>query len=146
MLSLASPDHYYQIFLSQGVGMGIGSGLIYLPSMAVQAHHWKVRRSLAMGVVITGQSERHYPPHTHSTSGSSFGGIVYPIMLNRFFHGSVGFAWGVRASAFLTFGVLVAANCLMSARLPPRSEQLGLAKPNYREIVTDIPYILACVG
>ncbi|KAF8518899.1 MFS general substrate transporter [Gautieria morchelliformis] len=130
-LSLASLDHYYQIFLSQGVGMGIGSGLIYLPSMAVQAHHWKVRRALAMGVVIT---------------GSSFGGIVYPIMLNRFLHGSVGFAWGVRASAFLTFGVLVAANCLMSARLPSRSEHLGLAKPNFRDIVTDIPYILACVG
>jgi len=53
MLSLAQPDHYYQIFLSQGVGMGIGSGLIYLPAIAVQAHHWRARRALAMGLVAT---------------------------------------------------------------------------------------------
>jgi MFS family permease len=54
MLSLAHVDSYYQIFLSQGVGMGIGAGLIYLPAMAVQAHHWKDRRALTMGIVITG--------------------------------------------------------------------------------------------
>ena len=56
MLSLAHVDCYYQVFLSQGVGMGIGSGLIYLPAMAVQSHHWKARRALAMGIVITGRS------------------------------------------------------------------------------------------
>ena len=34
--------------------MGIGAGLIYLPAVAVQAHHWKARRAFAMGIVITG--------------------------------------------------------------------------------------------
>lgn len=34
--------------------MGIGSGLIYLPAVAVQAHHWKKHRALAIGLVITG--------------------------------------------------------------------------------------------
>ncbi|KAF8490873.1 MFS general substrate transporter [Gautieria morchelliformis] len=131
MLSIVSLDHYYQIFLSQGVGMGIGSGLIYLPAMGVQAHHWKARRSIAMGVVIT---------------GSSFGGMVYPVMLNHLFHGPVGFAWGVRASAFLTGGILVAANLLMSSRLPSKMEQRRTPKPNIREIVTDMPYLLYCIG
>jgi hypothetical protein len=56
MLSLVNIEHYYQIFLSQGLGMGIGAGMIYTPAMAVQAHHWKARRSLAMGFVITGTS------------------------------------------------------------------------------------------
>jgi MFS family permease len=54
MLSLVHIDNYYQIFLSQGLGMGIGAGMIYTPAMAVQAHHWKARRSLVMGLVITG--------------------------------------------------------------------------------------------
>jgi MFS family permease len=54
MLSLVNINHYYQIFLSQGLGMGIGAGLVYVPAVAVQAQHWKARRSLAMGLVITG--------------------------------------------------------------------------------------------
>jgi hypothetical protein len=55
MLSLAHFDQYYQILLAQGVGMGIGSGIIYVASLAIQVHHWTVRRSLAMGVVVTGK-------------------------------------------------------------------------------------------
>ena len=82
----------------------------------------------------------------HYIIGSSFGGIVYPIMLNNLFHGSVGFAWGVRASAFLTMGLLIAANLLMSPRPPPKTEQSDIPKSNLRNIVTDIPYMLACVG
>lgn len=54
MLSLSHVDRYYQLFLSQGVGMGIGAGLVYLPSLAVQAHHWQTRRAMAMGIAITG--------------------------------------------------------------------------------------------
>lgn len=54
MVSIAHPNKYYQLFLSQGLCMGIGTGLIYVPSLAVQAHHWKRYRPLAMGVVITG--------------------------------------------------------------------------------------------
>lgn len=38
------------------------------------------------------------------TSGSSCGGIVFPIMLNKIFERS-GFAWGVRAAAFLILGM-----------------------------------------
>jgi len=111
--------------------MGIGSGLIYLPAIAVQAHHWRARRALAMGLVAT---------------GSSFGGIVYPIMLNHFFHGSVGFAWGVRASAFLSLGFLALANCLMSARLPNNQNRPEVPKPKLRDIFTDAPYVIVNSG
>lgn len=55
MLSIAHPDKYYQLFLSQGVGMGIGAGLVYVPAVAVQAHHWSTRRAVAMGIVVTGE-------------------------------------------------------------------------------------------
>ena len=54
MFSFARLDSYYQLFLGQGVGLGLGSGLIYMPSMAVQAHYWQKRRAFVMGIVITG--------------------------------------------------------------------------------------------
>ena len=31
MLSLAQPQHYYQNFLAQGVGMGLGIGMMFMP-------------------------------------------------------------------------------------------------------------------
>lgn len=61
------------------------------------------KRGLAMGIMV---------------SGSSLGGLCFPIMLTRLFN-SVGFAWGVRAAGFLIFGCLVTANFLVRSRLPP---------------------------
>lgn len=55
MLSLADPEKYYQLLLSQGFGMGIGGGLILVPAISVQAHHWQKRRALAMGITFTGR-------------------------------------------------------------------------------------------
>lgn len=54
MLSLADTSQYYQLLLSQGFGMGIGGGLILVPAISVQAHHWQKRRALAMGITFTG--------------------------------------------------------------------------------------------
>lgn len=56
MVSLVHQDRYYQIFLSQGIGMGIGAGILFVPAMAIQAHHWRRRRPLAIGVVTAGRS------------------------------------------------------------------------------------------
>lgn len=54
MVSIADRSKYYQLYLSQGLGMGIGAGLIYVPSIAVQGHHWRARRAVAMGLVVCG--------------------------------------------------------------------------------------------
>ena len=77
-------------------------------------------------------------------AGSSFGGIVYPILLNNLFNSSVGFAWGVRASGFLTLAMLGGANCLMSAK--PKGDATGLPKAKLRDILTDTPFMLAVAG
>ncbi|KAF4586380.1 hypothetical protein EYR38_010656 [Pleurotus pulmonarius] len=100
MVSLAHTDTYYQVYLSQGVGLGIGAG-------------------------------------------SSLGGIVFPIMLNQLFQSSVGFEWGVRASAFVVLGLLVAANLLMSDN--PSVKSAG-EKPVLKNILTDIPFMLTSFG
>ncbi|KZT66414.1 MFS general substrate transporter [Daedalea quercina L-15889] len=127
MLSLANPHHYYELVLSQGVGLGLASGLLLVPAQSVQAHHWRHRRALAMGIVAT---------------GSGFGGIIYPIMLNQLIHSRVGFAWGVRATAFLTLGLLATACCIMTTQLPRRERP----KVSILRILKDRAYVLLSVG
>ncbi|KAF8999606.1 MFS general substrate transporter [Cyathus striatus] len=129
MVSLAHHDQYYQIFLSQAIGMGIGAGMLYVPAMAIQAHYWQKRRALAMGIVAL---------------GASTGGIFFPIMLNQLFKGSAGFVWGVRASAFLCLGLLSISIVLMK----PNPEILTSAKPkpDIKSVISDIPYMTVNAG
>ncbi|KAI0058841.1 MFS general substrate transporter [Artomyces pyxidatus] len=128
MVSLAHPDKYYQVFLSQGIGMGIGGGLIYTPALAIQSQHWRTHRSLAMGVAST---------------GVAVGGIFFPIMLNRLVHGSAGFAWGVRASAFVVMGMLGTAGCIMTS-YPRRVAKDSEPAPD--AIFKDAPYMVFIIG
>jgi len=67
-------------------------------------------------------------------------------MLNNLFHGSVGFAWGVRWSGFLSLAALLIANILMTSK-PRHYEDENLdIKPKWRDIYTDIPFITTFVG
>lgn len=45
---------YWQVFLSQGICMGFGSGLLYVPSLALIGIWFEKRRALAMGIVMSG--------------------------------------------------------------------------------------------
>lgn len=106
MASLST--QYYQVLLSQGVCSAIGVSLIFQPANSVIPCWFDKRRGVAYGIV---------------TSGSSFGGIVFPIMLQRLI-ASVGFAWAMRAAAFLIFGLLLVANLTIRSRLPPAPQKM----------------------
>ena len=54
MLSLSTK--YYQIMLSQGFCSGIGSGLLYVPSIALVNTMFTTNRGVAMGIVTSGAS------------------------------------------------------------------------------------------
>ena len=147
MLSLCDVNKFYQLYLAQGLGMGIGAGLLYVPCFAIQAHHWHFRKNFAMGIVATGPSSSlschptaHASIYTHIDSGSSVGGIIFPIMLNRLFKSSTGFQWGVRYSAFMVLGMLLFANLLM--RPNPHASTTERPKVNFRQMMTDIPYLI----
>ncbi|KAJ7499842.1 MFS general substrate transporter [Mycena latifolia] len=129
MLSLCKPDKYYQIFLAQGLGAGIGGGLFYVPSVAVVSHYFHERRALAMGIIV---------------AGASLGAVVHPIMLNNTLR-RLGFATAVRASAGLVSGLLLIACLLMRARLPtPQAQPLFWS--SIRRFGRDRPYVLATAG
>ena len=80
-------------------------------------------------------------------SASSVGGIVHPIMLNQLIHGRVGFAWGVRVSAFFNLALLAIANMMMRTRLPPQKATSFAQRAAYwRAFFKDKTYIAACIG
>jgi hypothetical protein len=54
MSSLADPQKYWQLLLSQGIGMGIGGGLTYVPALAIQSHHWRRHLAPVIGIVVSG--------------------------------------------------------------------------------------------
>lgn len=112
MLSLTEKDHFYQVLLSQGFGVGIGVGMIYVPSVAILSHYFRQRRSLVMTIVA---------------AGSSLGAVVHPIMLNNLIP-KIGFAKATRANAGLISGLLLIACLIMKTRLPPPTTTPNLKK------------------
>ncbi|KAF8068867.1 major facilitator superfamily domain-containing protein [Lyophyllum atratum] len=131
MLSLTHAEQYYQVFLTQGLGVGIASGMTYIPGLAVIAHYFRRRRALAMGI---------------ATSGSAVGAALHPIMLNRLFHGSVGFHNGVRSSAGMNLGLLAIALLLMKPRLPACSRKQGSTLQNLKTFLREPSYVSTIAG
>lgn len=100
MTSLAT--EYYQIFLAQGLGYGIGAGGVFTTGMVCTGQWFVKRRGMAVGIVV---------------SGSGVGGVIFPIFLNRVVE-DVGFYGAVRYTALLV-GIVLSGACLMiRARLP----------------------------
>ncbi|KAJ4374335.1 hypothetical protein N0V83_003076 [Neocucurbitaria cava] len=83
MLSLAQPGQFWQIFLIQGLLMGLTIAFGVQPALTVVGQHFKERRALAMGIVST---------------GSALGGIGFPLMFERLLP-TVGFANTLRLTA-----------------------------------------------
>ncbi|KAJ7910759.1 major facilitator superfamily domain-containing protein [Mycena leptocephala] len=129
MLSLCKPQQFYQIFLAQGLGTGLGSGAMYVPSIAVISHYFRKRRALAMAIVA---------------SGSSLGAVVHPIMLNNTLK-TLGFGNAVRASASLVSGLFIIACLLMRPRLPPSQTHLPFWK-SLQRLARDKTYVLTTIG
>ncbi|GAB7355508.1 hypothetical protein MBLNU459_g5997t1 [Dothideomycetes sp. NU459] len=97
---------YYQFILAQGVLGGLTNGLAYAPAIAIIGQYFHKKRALAMGI---------------ASSGSSLGGVIFPIMLNRLFnHSSVGFGWAVRITGFLILALALIAVATVVPRFPPR--------------------------
>ncbi|KAJ7595002.1 major facilitator superfamily domain-containing protein [Mycena floridula] len=131
MLSLTKPGQYYQVFLSQGLGMGLAAGMLYVPSVAVISHYFRRRRALAMGI---------------ATSGSGVGGAIHAIFLNKMVNGKVGFHGGVRASAGLNLGVLVIALLITRKRLPATPRKNRSILKSFRVFSKDPPYVLTVIA
>ncbi|KAJ6460204.1 MFS general substrate transporter [Mycena sanguinolenta] len=131
MLSLCQQGQYYQVFLAQGLGMGIGLGFTYLPSIGIVVHHFKRHSWLVSGIVM---------------SGASVGSTVFPLVTNHLLP-QVGFARTIRLTGAIIPPVLVVGNLMMRTRLPPRSKRADhIPPPNIKSFFTDAPYMIAVLG
>lgn len=54
MLSICS--EYWQIFLAQGIVVGFGGGMLYIPAIALVTTQFSTKRPLAVGLASSGSS------------------------------------------------------------------------------------------
>ena len=105
MTSLATK--YWQLILAQGICVGLGAGCLFVPSVAILPQYFRQKRAFANGL---------------AASGSSIGGVVYPIMFDQL-QKSVGFAWATRIIGFLCFATILISLSTMRIRIPPREKR-----------------------
>jgi MFS family permease len=90
---------------------------------------WFLRhRALAIGTMV---------------AGSSVGGVVLPIMVNRLVD-DIGFGWTMRALAFLLLGVLIIGNLTVKSRIPPLKRPFLLK--DFLASYTEPAFLLMTIG
>jgi MFS family permease len=95
MISLCK--EYYQFFLAQGALLGSSMSFLVLPSLSTVSRHFIKHRGIAVGLSI---------------SGSSIGGVIWPIMINKLLNSDgVSFAWTIRIVGFAMMPLMAIA-CL----------------------------------
>ena len=149
MASLATT--YYQFILSQGVCSAVGLAFLYSPgtplsTLPVTYFHtdritwyevlacistwFSQRRGLAMGIMVT---------------GSSVGGVIFPIMLNRLVQNpSTGYPWAIRIAAFVVLALQIVAILTVRPRAKPVRQGMpdgALAAP-----FKDWPFLVMVLG
>ena len=128
-LSMTSiSNEYWQIFLAQGVCLGLGLGLLFMPAVAIVSSYFNKRRGLAL---------------TLAAMGSGFGGIIFPSVI-QFLTPQIGFRWAMRCAALIALIISVLALLLVRPRLPPRKSGPLVEWTAFREL----PYtlsLLACL-
>lgn len=99
MLSLSK--EYWQALLAQGVCVGVGAGLLFVPTVSLLPTWFSTHMGLALGI---------------ASSGSSLGGVIYPIVLSRLIP-EVGFPWAVRSVAFIALATFTVPLAVMRVRV-----------------------------
>ncbi|CUA69039.1 putative transporter MCH4 [Saccharomyces cerevisiae S288c] [Rhizoctonia solani] len=127
---LAAECHeYWQFLLCQGIAIGLASGFLFGPTIAVVSHWFRARRGLALGVLA---------------SGSSIGGTVIPIAVRKLIP-IVGFKWAMRIIGFILLFVLSIAILTLRRRLPPKKVSGGLLNLKAFLHIPYTIYVLASV-
>jgi predicted MFS family arabinose efflux permease len=115
MLSLCHA--YWQVLLAQAFCIGIGCGMLFVPSVAILSTYFTTRLGAAVGL---------------AAAGSSVGGVVYPIAFQRL-QPLIGFAWATRVIGFLILATLLFPLTFMRLRTLPASRRALLDLPAFRQ-------------
>ncbi|KAI4738773.1 putative MFS monocarboxylate transporter [Aureobasidium sp. EXF-12298] len=124
MLSLCHT--FWQVLLAQGFCIGIGSGLLFVPAVAILPTYFRTKLGLAVGL---------------AACGSSMGGIIYPIVFYRLLD-QIGFGWSVRVLGFLALATLLLPIFVMKQRVTPPKARALIDTTVFK----DIPFMLFVIG
>lgn len=117
---------YWQTMLAQAFVIGIGNGLLFVPSVAVLPQYFTTHKSLANGI---------------AASGSSFGGIIYPIVLRQLYP-KIGFPWATRVLGFIALATAGSSFLIMRPRVMPKHKRHLTDLAAFKEP----PYALFCLA
>lgn len=128
MMMTSIGHFYYQIFLAQGICVGLGMGFTYVPILGEVSRHFTNRRPIALGI---------------SSTGACVGGVLYPILIRQLIP-KVGFGCTVRVVAFVNLGCGIIAFAIVCRRQPNRahSSRRALDLAAFREL----PFSLFTLG
>lgn len=101
MLSLC--HSYWQVVLAQGFVVGIGTGCLFVPCVAIVPQYFSTKLGMALRIAV---------------SGSALGGVIFPIVLYRLID-QIGFGWAVRVLGFLSLGTLLIPLAVLRLRVKP---------------------------
>ena len=72
-------------------------------------------------------------------AGSSLGGVIFPIMVDRLID-EVGFGWSMRIAAFLILALTIYANLTVRSRIPPTPKPWSIRE--FIEPLQELPFFL----
>ena len=122
MMMTSIAHKYWEIVLAQGVVVGLGSGLIFIPGVAILPQYFTTKRIIATGI---------------ATSGSSVAGVIYPIVFHRL-QPRIGFPWATRVLGFLMLAGLLVSIGGMKVRVQPHEKRSFFDKTALKEK----PYVI----
>lgn len=91
---------FWQVMLAQGLCVGIGSGLLFVPACSVVSQYFTNRRALAMSLAV---------------GGVNIGGVVFSAILNEL-EPSIGLRWAYRIIGFIALVTLIPSGLIMKQR------------------------------
>ncbi|KAG2136597.1 MFS general substrate transporter [Suillus bovinus] len=107
---IAECTQFWQLFLTQGVGLGVGCGFLFSPAIVIVSQWFSKRRGLALSL---------------TTVGAALGSILFPVAAQNLIS-SIGFRWTVRVFGFILMVTMGTANIFLKRRLPPINVSGGL--------------------
>lgn len=107
MLLLGLCTQYWHFMIVFGLLGGVGTSLIFTPSISAISHFFYAKRGNATGI---------------AAAGGSLGGIIFPLMLQQLFP-RVGFEWATRIVGFVFIFCCAISVLLTRSRLPPKPGQ-----------------------
>ena len=125
MLSVAG--EYWQIVLAQGVCLGLGSGILFTPTLAQVTVSFTKHRPIALGCAMI---------------GSGLGGIIYPIVFDQL-EPRIGFARVTRVIGFIVLATLTPAVTILAWKTTPKNPPRSLLDWS---ALREPPYVIYALG